>query len=100
MRETEVVSTTNRIIGFGLAAALVVLGIVSLAVIGGGTGQALAIALIGLGCVLAISLVFFEVGLSEDRELAREEEARSREQARRAGRRRLDWPRVRRRRSH
>jgi len=72
----------GRIVGYGTAALLVVAGGVSAAVAGGGLGQALALVLIGLGLVLAVSLVFFEVGLSEDRERAREREAtRRREQA-------------------
>jgi hypothetical protein len=91
-------STTNRIIGFGAATALVILGIASLAVIGGGTGQVVAIGLIGLGCVLAVSLVFFEIGLSEDRDRAREQQAASRKPVMRSIRPRLDRTRRRRRR--
>jgi hypothetical protein len=91
-------STTNRIIGFGAAAVLVILGIASLAVIGGGTGQVVAIVLIGLGCVLAVSLVFFEIGLSEDRDRAREQQAASRKPVMRSIRPRLDRTRGRRRR--
>ena len=45
---------------------LVVAGAVCAAVIGGGTGQILALVFIGVGLVLATSLVFLEVGLSED----------------------------------
>lgn len=91
-------STTNRIIGFGAATALVIVGIASLAVIGGGTGQVVAIVLIGLGCVLAVSLVFFEIGLSEDRDRAREQQAASRKPVTRSIRPRLDRTRGRRRR--
>lgn len=91
-------STTNRIIGFGASAALVVLGIASLAVIGGVTGQVVAIVLIGLGCVLAISLVFFEIGLSEDRDRDREQQAATRKPVMRSIRPRLDRTRGRRRR--
>ena len=62
----------DRFLSFGLAAALVVAGAVCAALISGGPGQILALALIGVGLVLATSLVFLEVGLSEDRERARE----------------------------
>ena len=48
--------------------------------VSGITGQLLALVLISLGLVLATSLAFFEVGLSEDRALAR---SRARERARR-----------------
>jgi fatty acid desaturase len=72
----------GRIVGYGLAALLVAIGAVGAALAGGG-GQLLALVFIGLGFVLATSLVFFEVGLSEDREREREREAaRRREQAR------------------
>jgi hypothetical protein len=73
----------GRIVGYGAAAVLVVAGGLSAALAGGGVGQALAMVLIGLGLVLAVSLVFYEVGLSEDRERARERDAaRRREEAR------------------
>jgi hypothetical protein len=61
-----------------LAGAFVVLGVVAAAVLTGTTGQALAFVLIGLGLVLVTSLIFLEVGLSEDRDRAREEETSSR----------------------
>ena len=66
----------SRILTFGTAGLLVVGGIVCAVAISGGIGQYLAFALIGVGLVAVVSLVFFEVGLSEDRELAREEKAR------------------------
>jgi hypothetical protein len=66
----------SRIVGFGSAALLVVAGIASAFVFSGGLAQNLAFALVALGLVLATSLVFYEVGLTEDRERAREEESR------------------------
>lgn len=66
----------SRISAFGFAALLVVAGGVGAAVFSGTLGQALALVLIGVGFVLATSLVFLEVGLSEDRERAREERKR------------------------
>lgn len=41
----------------------------------GETGQLVGFVLIGVGLILATGLAFFEVGLSEDRERAREAEA-------------------------
>ena len=70
----------SRISAFGLAALLVVAGAVGAALFSDTAGQVIAIVLIGLGVVLATSRVFLEVGLSEDRELAREERRRVREQ--------------------
>ena len=73
----------SRIVGFGSAALLVVLGAVSAAVFSPGLGEDLALVLISLGAVLAVSLVFLEVGFSEDRERAREQAAREREEEKR-----------------
>jgi hypothetical protein len=64
---------------FGSAGLLVVLGAVAAAVVTGTTGQVLAFVLIALGLVLVTSLIFLEVGLSEDRDRAREEDARLRQ---------------------
>jgi hypothetical protein len=66
----------GRIVAYGLAAALIVAGAVCAALVGGETGEALALILIGLGFVGIIGLAFLEVGLSEDRE--RERAARAR----------------------
>ena len=86
----------SRIGAFGLAALLVVAGGVGAAVFSGTLSQVLALVLIGVGFVLATSLVFLEVGLSEDRERAREE--RKREERKRTtehARRRLRLDRMR-----
>jgi hypothetical protein len=69
-------SPATRIVYFGSAGLLVICGVVCAAVISGELGQLLALVLIGLGLVLATAFVFMEVGLSEDRERAREEQAR------------------------
>lgn len=61
-------SRRTRIVAFGSAGLLIAAGVVSAAVIGGGTGETLALVLIGLGLVQMTSLVFLEIGLSEDRE--------------------------------
>ncbi len=62
----------SRIRAYGSAGLLVALGIVGAIVFGGTLGQVLAFVLIALGLVTATSLVFLEVGLSEDRERERE----------------------------
>ena len=66
-----------RLLSFGAAAVLIVLGAIAGPVLGGITGEAVAIALLSVGAIAAISLVFLEVGLSEDRERARERSART-----------------------
>jgi hypothetical protein len=65
-------SPAARIASFGSAGVLVVAGAVCAAVLSGVAGQILAMVLIGLGLILGTALVFLEVGLSEDRERARE----------------------------
>jgi hypothetical protein len=70
----------SRVIAFGSAALLVVAGALCLALVGGLTGQVLAIVLMSLGLGGAVTLAFLEVGLSEDRERAREQERRHRSQ--------------------
>ncbi len=68
----------HRVIAFGAAGLLVVAGALCAALIEGVVGQALAIALITAGLGGALLLVFYEVGLSEDRERAQEEKRRHR----------------------
>ena len=89
-------SKRSRIVAFGTAALIVLAGILAAVFVSGETGQIVAMVLIGLGLVLATSLVFLEVGLSEDRELARE--AKRRQRPRRAQRSSLGRMRGRRRR--
>jgi hypothetical protein len=62
----------NRLIWFGGSGILIVLGLVAGRLIGGITGEAVAIALYCLGGIAIVSLVFLEVGLSEDRARERE----------------------------
>ena len=73
-------SPRARILAFGSAAVATVAGL-GAAVAGGLVGEVLAIALISLGLGGALLLVFFEVGLSEDRDRAREEEEERRTRA-------------------
>ena len=68
----------SRALAFGGAFLAIVAGAVAGPVIGGITGEAVALSLVSLGVIAIISLVFLEVGLSEDRERAREDALRRR----------------------
>jgi hypothetical protein len=70
-------SRRSRIVGFGSAALLVIAGIAFAFAFSGGLGQNLAFGLVALGLVEGTALVFYEVGLTEDRARAREERARA-----------------------
>jgi hypothetical protein len=50
---------------------LIALGAVAALLIRGTAGTAAAIVLVGIGCVVAVSLLFWEVGRSEDEERRR-----------------------------
>jgi hypothetical protein len=76
------VAPRTRTLAFGSTVALVLGGGLCAALVGGVTGEVLTIVLMSAGFAGAVLLVFFEVGLSEDRERARDEQ-------RRRGRRRL-----------
>lgn len=67
----------TRIIAFGTAAILTVAGFVAAALDGLG-GQVAGIALISAGLGGALLLLFYEVGLSEDRDREAEERRRRR----------------------
>ncbi len=70
-------TSRTRLLSFGGGGLLIVLGAVAGPVLGGITGEAVAIALISVGAIAIVSLVFLEVGLSEDRERARERAVRA-----------------------
>src|SRR5437588_12329369 len=61
-----------RVAAFGICLALVVAGILCAVLVGGLAGALLAFVLIAVGLVFATSLVFLEVGISEDRARARD----------------------------
>jgi hypothetical protein len=71
------VSTRGRFLSFGFAAALVLAGGVCAALVDGVTGEVLTIVLISAGLGGGLLLIFLEVGLDEERELARDQERRS-----------------------
>jgi uncharacterized membrane protein YebE (DUF533 family) len=89
------VAPRSRIAAFGAAGAMVVAGALCAVLVEGVVGQALALALITLGLGAALLLVFYEVGLSEDRERAREEERRRRRRPRHVDDTRRLWSRRR-----
>jgi hypothetical protein len=70
------VAPRPRVLAFGSAAALVVAGAICLVLVDGLIGELLAIALITLGLGAVVLLAFLEVGLSEERDLAKEEQRR------------------------
>ena len=72
----------TRILAYGAAAILTVAGFGS-AALGGLPGQIAARALVSAGLGGALLLVFYEVGLSEDRDRADEEKRRRRDEFRR-----------------
>jgi nitrogen fixation-related uncharacterized protein len=74
------VSFRSRIVAFGSAAVVAVIGGICAAVFPGLTGQLLAMVLISVGLGAIVLLVFYEVGLSEDKERAAEQ-ARREEQS-------------------
>jgi hypothetical protein len=91
------VTPRARVLAFGSAVALVAAGASCAVVVAGLTGEVLAIALITLGLGAVVLLLFLEVGLSEERELAMEE--RRRRESATDDQRRLRprrWPRRRR----
>jgi membrane associated rhomboid family serine protease len=72
------VAARTRILAFGAAGLLMIAGVLCAGLVGGLTGQVLAIALISAGLGGALLLMFLDVGLSEDRQRARDEERRRR----------------------
>ena len=66
----------SRNASIGAAAALVVAGVLCAVLFDGTAAGVVSIMLIGVGLVLAVSLVFFAIGLSEDRERAEDERRR------------------------
>jgi hypothetical protein len=82
------VTPRARVLAFGSAAALVVAGAACAVLIGGVTGEVLTIVLISAGLGGALLLVFLEVGLGEERDLAQDEERKRRRARRLDGRRR------------
>jgi hypothetical protein len=68
------VSPRTRTLRYGAAITVVLIGVACGALIPGTAGGTAATVLVGIGLVSVVSLIFYEVGLTEDRE--REEGAR------------------------
>jgi hypothetical protein len=62
------VSRRTRSIRYGASILLVLVGVGCGALISGSTGGTLATVFVGIGLVGLVSLVFYEVGLTEDRD--------------------------------
>jgi hypothetical protein len=71
------VSTRGRVLSFGFVAVLVLAGVACAAFVGGVTGEVLTIVLIAAGLGGGLLLIFLEIGLDEERDLARDDELRS-----------------------
>jgi hypothetical protein len=76
LRYVQSVGPRARIVGYGGSLGLVVIGVLVAILRTDSLGMAGAVALISIGLVAATSLVFYEVGISEDRARARESQAR------------------------
>jgi hypothetical protein len=89
----------SRIIVLGAVGVVVIAGILCAILVTGIEGEILTIALLSLGLAGAVLLVFLEIGLGEERDLAKQQERRvAREHGRLlSGRRRLSPRRHRRR---
>jgi hypothetical protein len=93
------VAPRSRIVTIASLVGLVVAGGICAALVGGVTGEILTIVLISAGLGGGLLLVFLEIGLGEERDLASEEQAgrkrdkpvlAARRRARRSHRRRPD----------
>jgi|SRR3977135_2549883 hypothetical protein len=78
-------SRRSRILSFGSAGVLTLVGALCAVFVPGLIGQLLTFVLISFGLGGAVLLVFLEVGLSEDRERAREQERESERERESAG---------------
>ena len=68
----------SRIIGYGASLVLVLTGVLVALLRSGTLAEASAVGLVSFGLIGAMSLVFYEIGVSEDRDRARESAARRR----------------------
>jgi hypothetical protein len=65
-------SRRTRTLRYGASIAVALVGVACGALIPGTAGGTAATVLVGIGLVGVVSLVFYEVGLTEDRDRARE----------------------------
>ena len=71
----------TRVRAYGSVVVVMVVGVLFRVLLGGFTGEIIALTLLSLGAGAILLLVFLEVGLSEDRERAEEEDKRRRRAA-------------------
>ena len=71
-------SGRQRILAYGSAAGLMLIGVICGFAVPGLVGDIIRLSLITLGMGAVLLLVFYEIGLSEDKALAKEEEERRR----------------------
>jgi hypothetical protein len=62
---------SRRALRYGVAIGVVVVGVLCGAIIPGTLGGTICTAVVGIGLVGVVSLVFYDVGLTEDRDRAR-----------------------------
>jgi hypothetical protein len=89
------VSPRSRKIGYGSAALLILAGALCAVFVSGLTGELLVIGLMSSGFLVAVALVFLEVGFGEERDLEREAEGRRARVKRRIALRRGSRPKRR-----
>ena len=80
-----------RIITFGLAGVVVLIGSLCTALVKGHAGLVAGVTLITLGCGTVVLLVFYEIGLSEDHAREREKQQHSAKARRDPEIRNLPW---------
>jgi hypothetical protein len=73
----ETVTRRTRTLRYGASIAVALVGVACGALIPGTAGGTAATVLVGIGLVGVVSLVFYEVGLTEDRDRAAEARSRS-----------------------
>jgi uncharacterized membrane protein len=83
-----ILTSRLRITAFGSAAASVIAGLACWILVAGVTGEVLAVVLMSAGFAGAVLLLFLEVGLGEERDLARDQELRRSREKRALGVRR------------
>jgi hypothetical protein len=72
-------------VAYGSAAGVFLAGVACAVLVEGVTGEVLTIVLMSVGLAGALLLVFLEIGLGEERDLAREQERKRRRERRTFG---------------
>lgn len=72
VRRGDRLSRRTRVLRYGASVGVALVGVACGALIPGSAGGTAATVLVGLGLVGVVSLIFYEIGLTEDRDRARE----------------------------